>query len=312
MGLAEEITARSAASLDLVMGTVSGVDTTSGIVTVNVGGVDIDGVLFANQGYSPYVGDGVSLLRQGNRLVALGANSVPLSPIGVVTTVPGGSPTIIVTVSGHQYSLPFINSYSPTVADRVYISWPGTSRAGVVLGKIGVTTPAPEPPPPPPPPTTPTFGTTTFAATGAGTWRSGWRTDANDNVIQGTAPGFPGANEGAWFYSGLIANSLAGATVTGMQIYLGRTSGGVFAAQTCHLYRVGDDTQPGGALSFGSGPYDVDLAVGQEGWFGVSTVLGQQLVDSGGSVGITGTPYMRMFGLSQSGSAGALSISWRR
>jgi len=185
-----------------------------------------------------------------------------------------------------------------------------------VLGELSTsptspTLPAPAPPPPPPPATA---GVNTFPALSVGTYRSGWRTDDNGDVIQGTAPGFSGLNEGAWFYHGQIRNTLGGATVTGAEIFLGRTSGGVFAAQACHMYRVTNDSRPGGALTFGSGPHDASLPVNTSGWFTFSTSIAQELVDSGGSVGIKAPsgPYMRMFGLSKSGSAGALRIYWRR
>jgi hypothetical protein len=312
MGLADEIAARTAAGLDLVLGVITEVNADNGRVTVNVGGKDFPNMLFATGAYSPHVGDGVGVLRNGSQLMGIGATGVPLPATGIVASVPVGSDTILVTVAGITRSLLFADTYNPVVGDRVYILWPGSSRSGLVISKVGVTAAPPAPPPPGPPPGGASEGVATFVATGVGTYRSGWRNDDNGDVIQGVAPGFAGNNEGAWFYSGQPRATLSGATVTDFQIYLGRTSGGVFGGQSVHLYRVGENDRPAGALSWGAGPHDLSLAVGQQGWFGLPTSLAQDLVNLGGSIGIKGSPYMRMFGLSKSGSAGALRISWRR
>lgn len=302
---------------EMLTGTVVSGDVTTGTLTVNVGGIDYTDLFIVDAGCSLDAGDSVVLLRQGDWMVVVGAVTGWLPPHGTVTAV--GATTVTVTVPGNgSVTMPFLTSYtSPTVGDVVSISWHGTVRRGVVRGKLSTSPttaekPAPKPNPPLPQPRT---GTTTFPARSAGTYRSGtWRPDANGDVIQGTAPGYPGANEGAWFYHGAIKQTLAGATVTAASIYLGRTSGGVYAGQACHLQRVTNNTRPGGALSFTGAVDDVSLAVGQTGWFSISTAIVQALVTSGGSIGIQAPsgPYMRMYGLSKSSSAGALRISWRR
>ncbi len=166
------------------------------------------------------------------------------------------------------------------------------------------------------PPTAPPGGSqegiTVFTAIGVGTYRGGWRNDDNGDVIQGTAPGFAGANEGAWFYGNTPYSTLNGATVTAFQIYLGRTEGGVFGAQTANLQRVNHAYRPPGGMTFTGSATGVNVAVGQLDWFSLPTSLGQDLVNNGGSIGIRNSPYMRMFGLSKNGMAGALRISWRR
>ena len=315
MGIAEHLGGNTP-GLELLYGTVSSIDPNAGTITVNVGGTSYTALLVADAGFQPGQGDGVALLRQGQTLLVVGALSAYLPTHGVVAST--GASTLGVTVAGHgTISLPFLASYAtPTVNDVVAIMWSGSPSTGVVLGELSTsptspTLPAPAPPPPPPPAT---GGITTFPALSVGTYRSGWRTDDNGDVIQGTAPVFSGLNEGAWFYHGTIRNTLGGATVDGAEIFLGRTSGGDFAARACHLYRVTNDTRPGGALTFGSGPHDVSLPVNSSGWFGFSTSIAQELVNSGGSVGIKAPsgPYMRMYGLSKSGSAGALRIYWRR
>lgn len=309
--LAGQIAAGGGGGVEVMMGVVNEVSAALGHITVVIGGNPIRNVLTVT-GYSPNLGDAVAVLRAGQVVLALGGVGYPLPPRGVVASVPVGSPTIVVTAAGKNYSLPFLSTYSPAVSDQVYLLWPGTSRAGLVLGKVGTTAAPPAPTPPPPPPGAGSSGVTTFQATGVGTYRSGWRNDDNGDVIQGVYSGYPGDNEGAWFYSGQVRNTLAGATVTGIEIWLGRTSGGTFASQTANLYRVTNDTRPGGALTFSGSSTGVGLAVNQSGWFALPTSLGQDLVNSGGSIGIKGSPYMRLFGLSKSGQAGALRISWRR
>lgn len=315
--LADEIFRQLPPGARLELGTVVEVDVTAGTVTVNVGGVDHGDRMSVSPGWWPAQGDGVLVARQGQNLYILGSVYRPLPPFGTVVST--AATTVGVSVPGvGEVSLPFAVSYTPrTVGDVVAIVWGGSPGSGYVVGELSTspsspTLPAPAPPPPPPSPTT---GTTTFTARSAGTYRSGeWRTDANGDVIQGSAPGYSGDNEGAWFYHGAPKSTLVGAKVTKAEIWLGRTSGGVYAAQACHLYRVTNNSRPAGALTFGSGPHDALLAVGQTGWFTLSTTIAQQIVDSGGSVGIKAPsgPYMRMFGLSKSGSAGALRITWRR
>jgi hypothetical protein len=317
MGFAQDV-GRSlpGAGARMVIGTVVSGNAGTGTLTVNVGGTDYTDLFITDSGLAVDAGDSVVVMRQDDWMVVVGAVTQWLPPHGTVT----GSTATAVTVSvpGHgSVTLPFLASYSPTNGDVVAIMWHGTTRHGVVVGKLSTSpttqeVPAPKPNPPLPQPRT---GTTTFPARSVGTYRSGtWRTDANGDVIQGTAPGYPGANEGAWFYHGAIKQTLSGATVTAASIYLGRTSGGVYAGQACHLQRVTNNTRPGGALTFSGAVDDVSLAVGQTGWFSISTAIVQALVTSGGSIGIRAPsgPYMRMYGLSKSSSAGALRISWRR
>jgi len=124
-----------------------------------------------------------------------------------------------------------------------------------------------------------------------------------------------GLNDGAWFYNGRIRSSLAGVIVTAARIWLSRTGGGTSAAQTVHLFRVTNDKQPGGDVTFdGATTHDVSLAVGQSGWFALPVAFAQTLVDSGGSIGIKAPsgPYVRLLGLKNSGQAATLQITWRR
>ena len=65
-------------------------------------------------------------------------------------------------------------------------------------------------------------------------------------------------------------------------------------------------------MTFTGSATGASVAVGQTGWFGIPASMGQDLVNNGGSLGIRNSPYMRMYGLSKSGMAGALRLYWRR
>lgn len=303
----------------VLIGTVYSVDT-AGNVIVLVGGMQQVAFLIV---YVPLQqGDNVLVLRQDGHLFIVGPLSGLGLPItGTVTAVPADSDTITVTTSIGDVDCVFPDAYAPTAADAVVLWWAGTTPVAMKQGVTGTPAPKPKPPPPipvPGPPSKPKSGTTTFQASSNGTFRAGqgWQDDAvtNGNVMAGEFGGF-GLNDGAWFYNGRIHSSLAGCTVTKAQIFLGRASGGAFAAQTVHLYRVSNNTRPSGDLTFdGSNTHDVSLAVNKSGWFTLPNSMVQAVVDSGGSIGIEAPsgPYVRMWGLKQSGQAGALKITWRK
>lgn len=311
--LADELALRTAQGAKVLTGQIEAVSDTT--VDVNLGGNTHPGRLIAAPGYKPIVGDTVLVLRDGAQISVLGAVSTPLPTEGTVTSTSGSITTVVqVSVAGHgTVELPWLSSYTPAVSDVVTILWRGGRNSGLILGTAGTAAAPPPPPlPPAPPPATPVEGVTTFQAVQVGTYRGGiWRTDDNGDVIQGTTSGYP-ANEGAWFYGRSPHYSLNGAVVRGIDMWLGRGSGGVFAAQNLHIYRVADDWRPAGALTWGTGPNDRAFAVGQEGWVGLPASLGQELVNNGGSLGVKGEPYMRMYGLSRSGQAGTIRIYWRR
>ncbi|SOD72715.1 hypothetical protein SAMN05892883_2065 [Jatrophihabitans sp. GAS493] len=292
----------------------------SGNPQLSVGGVTQAGVKWLCA--SPVnTGDRILVLLQAGQCYAVGPvfNASPLPPAvgGTVLTVPTDSVTIIIDTIAGNIEARFIDGYTPLAGDPVILIWTGSQPVAVPQGVTGTpSTPTPTPvpvPKPPPKPATHT-GTTTFVAASAASYRvgDGWRDDANGDVIQGTAPGVSGANSGAWFYGGRPKATLAGATVRSAQIYLGRTSGGTSASQNLNLQRVTNNSRPAGALTFAGSVSTIGLAVGQKGWFTIPAALAQALVTSGGSLGITGSPYMRLFGLTKSGQAGALKLTWSR
>lgn len=314
MGLGAEFANALPPPVGMDTGTITAV-TFGGSVTVNVGGnLHPSKLISGAAAYKPAVGDRVLVLQLGNDLRVIGPVGPPLPDTGTVAASPGKSAsTLTITVAGLPTGkeMPWVSSYTPVVSDKIAILWRGGEDSGLVLGKVGnayANNPAPAPPPTAPP--TVTTGRAVFTATNCGTYRDGvWRTDTDD-VVQGTYPGY-GPNQGVWFYSGQPHSTLAGATVTAAEIFLGRGSGGVFGPQTVHLYRSGENYM-GSPPSFGFGPQDVALSVDQSGWYALNTTIAQQLIDLGGGVGIQGAPYLRMYGLSKSGSAGALRIDWRR
>lgn len=313
MGLAQDFSNALPEPFDVHTGTITAV-TLGGTVTVNVGGNNHpDKLISGAAAYLPAVGDRVLVLQKGKDLRVVGPVVPALPGTGTVAASPGKTPsTLTITVTGlGSKEMPWQSTYTPVVGDQVAILWRGGENSGLVLSKIGnAYTQNPAPPAPPTAPPTITTGRAVFTAVASGSYRDGaWRGDTDD-VIQGTYPGY-GANFGAWFYGGQPRSTLGGATVTAAEIWLGRGSGGVFAAQTVHLYRTGEDYK-GSPPTYGTGPHDVSLAVDQSGWFPLSTTIAQEIVNLGGGVGIQGAPYLRMYGLSKSGSAGALRIDWRR
>lgn len=299
-----------------VMGQVTAIDS-SGAVTVNLGGVDRAATRTLDVPLT--VGDNVFCVRQRSQLTVLGPVDAYTRPItGTVASTPANSYTIVVTTAIGAVSAQFPASYTPTVGDSVLIVWAGS--VPIVLGKwgkIGTPGSAPaapgRPSTPAPPSPIPTAGTKTFHAVASGTRRGGvWRADTAGNVIQGTAPSGGSANTGAWFYGGQPRATLAGATVTAAWVWLQRVEGGTAGPLTVHLYRVTDDRRPAGDPTFTTTTNDVPLDIGQSGWWPIDTSFGQALVNSGGSVGVQGTPYVRLAGLGNTGAAGALRLQWRK
>ncbi|MCW2496053.1 hypothetical protein [Jatrophihabitans sp.] len=294
-------------------------DITAGVITVNIGGAVQTAVLTL----APVdVGDNVLVLQQntqdGSLLYVLGPLATLTPPLqGTVDTLPTDSYTIPVVTDAGTVNAWWSADYTPTEGDAVILTWLGSQP--FVLGAQGIlgTPPAPTPklPPntPPPPTPDPIAGTTTFPASDCGTWQGGWRTDVNGNVIQGPQPDDTSrVDVGAWFYSGRVASTLEGATVVGAQIWLGRVGGGDDGAQTVTLYRTTDDVVPAGNVTFTATEATASLAVGDSGWYPLPPEFVQELVDSGGSIGVQAAagPYVRLEGLNQSGNAGALRITW--
>lgn len=290
--------------LRLVVGQVV---VTAGVASVNVAGGG--GVVKWAGEFVPVHGDPVLVLLQGGQAYVLAPVASAGRPAtGTVSTVPGGS-TVTVNVAGVSTACTFLASYSPVVGDTVALDW--SSSQPRVLGKIGTVGAPAAPAPPSAPPPAASAGVTTFPAVDSGSFRDGsWRGDTSD-VIQGDAPGYAGhGNNGAWFY-GSAPESLAGATVTKAEVYLPSGSSSV-STPAVHLYRHGSRTRPAGDVTRLAGPFDVAKPWGTAGWYPFDTAAAQVIVNLGGGVGIAGTPYARLDGLSKNGQSGALRITWSR
>lgn len=303
----------------LATGVVVAVDA-SGVVAVNLGGVVQAGVLVSS--VPMQVGDTVLVSQSGARLRVLALVYDRARPsTGVVASVPADSATIAVTTSLGTIGCGWVTSYTPTVGDTVRVTWLGSEP--LVIGKRGVTgSPGTVPdsggPSTPAPPPSTTTGTTTFTAVSSGTYRtgSGWMSDAitGGRVQQGDY-GY-GANAGVWFLGGKIHSSLAGVTVTGARVWIGRPAGtgASYGAQAVHMCWGSDDRQPAGAPGLNSSySWDLTLSAGESGWYPVPASIGQRLVDSGGSLGVLPlNPYTLLYGAPNNGSAGAVQIDWRK
>lgn len=300
--LVTELLARTdAGTADMLLGTI----TALAPLTVEVAGSRLTSLVLAGT-YVPMAGDVVVIVRQGARLVVV--DTVNARPtIGTVTAIPSAGVTV--QTAAWIRTIPCLASYTPVVGHSVMIGW--ASSGPVVLGRIntGPAVPLPDPGGATPPPVA-SSGTMTFPALDAASWRGAWRDDTGD-VIQGTAPTYPGANNGAWFYGPAPAGTLAGATVTGAGIYLERTQGGTFAAQAATLRSHGSATRPAGNVAYGAGSQAVNLAVGDAGWVNLDVALAQAVI-AGGGLGINGTAYMRLTDLAASPQNGTIKVDWKR
>jgi hypothetical protein len=289
---------------------------TGGRVTVNVTGIDESVVLVANLDVT--TGDTVLVFRDaGKAWVVAKIAGRALAATGEVTTVPFAATQIIVDVAGVTYNLPFLDSYSPTVADDVAVYWPPDGSGGVVLGKLG-STPAPAPVPasvapvvPVAPPSVSSSGLTTFPASDTSQFRGGrWGAAGDSNLYQGDY-GY-GDSKGAWFYGTGPTAALTGATVLSCKIRVGRKSGGSYSPQTVHLYLHDSRSRPAGDVNRTAGPTDAVFSIGETRWVDMPAAWGQTIVDTGGGVGISGSPYVVLNGLSVDPESGLLAIEWSR
>lgn len=259
------------------------------------------------------VADRVLIAREGAAawvVAKVGGRSLP--PKGTVTSAPPGS-QITVSAAGVSYTLPFLGSYTPVVNDSVAIMWGASGEGGVVLGKCGtIAAPAAPAAPstPPPPPPMASSGTARISATDSCQYRGGqWGAAGDRNVYQGNW-GW-GDNTGAWFYGNTPHDTLAGRTITGLRVRVSRRSGGVYGAQAAHLYRHTSTSRPGGDVSRVDGPTDVSIGIGESAWVNLPAAWGQAIVDSGGGIGVAGSPYVVLNGIDADPESGLLELDWR-
>lgn len=300
---------------------------------LRVEGADEEVQLRALGWYDPTIGDQVVVARWGQTAVVVGStrpNQVerPSSQGVVFTSGPGM--TIQVTVDGQQVSLPFLDSYTPTVGDTVAVVWQETATGwdGFIAGKLGsVPTPRPAAPKPPrdtsndtsspPPKVIKTTGTDTVRAVSVATWRAGWRSDT-PKVYQGKWGARP-ENHGFWFYGNGFSH-LRGVTVTKAEVYLHALTAGNGAATPVRLHIHDSASRPSGEPAvhdqLSSPP---SLKDNEKGWYEVSAGWINNIINGSGkglaAIGSTTSHYTALSGLSGEGRdpmTGAVRITWER
>jgi hypothetical protein len=246
----------------------------------------------------------------------LGRVGGPLPVEGTVSAAPGGSDTITVTADSVDYTVTFLDSYTPTVGDRVGLLWQGS--LGRALGKVGVT-PAvgTAPPATPAPPGAATSGELPVIASDSATFSPGfgWNSYYGQNVYQGDGSvwGAPSTNNGAWFYAAGAAQ-LDGATITRVQFRLParKSAGASSSSATAHIYLHTSATRPGGDVTRTAGPFDYSVPAGfGGGYIDLPTAWGATLA-AGGGIGISGSPYMGFRGRGEDPASGQLKLTWTR
>jgi hypothetical protein len=241
-----------------------------------------------------------------------------------VTATPGDG-TVVVNFRGSSLTLPHTQSYAPAINDVGIILVDGQKMVVIDAYNNPATPVTPRGTATPPtvtPPTAPSTsgaaktGTSTFLAKQTATWRGGaWRTDTL-RPYQGDWAGY-GIGDGYWFYGTAVKDALVGATVTAARFYFRRMTGGDFAAHPLSLYLHGTAVKGSSAPARIGSVYDTDaLAVGKAAWVAIPASFGQALVD-GTARGITchiagSSPYVVTASLSDTGSAGALKLTWRK
>jgi hypothetical protein len=235
---------------------------------------------------------------------------------GTVTTVPVGSQTITVTGDdGTAYTAGFVASYTPTVGDKVILSW--NASQPTVMGRVGAAAAAGSgnagvsaPPAPP------VSGTSTYNAIDSGTlWApGGWGSWAGggSHVYQGSW-GSSGQLVGAWFYGG-AASELAGRTITRIRFTLGRRRpvGSNNSPVTVHIKSHTSANRPGGSVTFGGGTVDVTADPYQDfREYDLPLSFASDL-QGGGGIGLYGDPYAGFDGVLARADSGLLIIDWTR
>lgn len=304
------------------LGVVVGIPAT-GRVLVNCFGTQENLPTKAGERFS--VNDRVIVLRSPVAQVVVGRVAGAASPSNVpdvlwVTGWGTANQTLMLTDGTTAYGpYAYLSSYtSPAGAaypagDKVAML--NLPSGPVVLGKLAVAQPAVVQQTAVPTvavtPTAPRVGTLTAPAIDARSFRnSKWRTDSAV-VAQDDWGGF-GVNTGAWFYGTTISDALRGATVTAIDMRFRRRSGGVSAAQTAHVYRHASATRPAGNVASAAGPVDVLIGIGETAVVTLPVAWGQALVDTGGGLFISGSPYVVLDGLDADPQSGLLRITWQR
>lgn len=291
-------------------------DSITGILSVYVNGSLVPAPWPA--AYPPVAGDTVTVLIIDGSARVLGPTSTGARPLtGTVNGSASGGKVPISTSAGVLFCR-YVGTV-PATGSLVRLDWAATEPwiwpTAAAIVPPPVTPPTPPAPPPPPDPG-PTTGTLSLPAVASSTWRSdsGW--GRWGTALRQFRYGSEAESHGAWFY-GSTARQLAGRTITAARIYLPAREGvGSYnAALAARLYRHTSDSQPAGDVSRVAGPESRTLAPignGATGWVDLPAAWGQAIVDSGGGVGISGSPYLGLVGVSADAQSGLIQLDWRR
>ncbi|WP_134324720.1 hypothetical protein [Cumulibacter soli] len=276
----------------------------SGVVTSLVP-FEVDGQPVAPPAYAALVGDRVQVMSMDGWSVCqrwLPEHALPVQVTVTATSVSGKPGYLAASGNGRTWQLPYTGSVA--VGDKLSPDWNSS------LGRVDAPpSPPPEPPPPPTPPApepTPiTYYRRKFRAVQAGSWHYGtW----DRSRVRQHRWSSEDINYGAWCYGGEIRQAVKGGTIIGAKIFLPRVQGGVFAAQTAHLYSHGSDRLPGGDVSRVGPVRDVTVSMGGA-WYPIATALATAAM--GGGIAIAGAPYVVFAGLQSDPRSGQLDIQWR-
>lgn len=284
-----------------------------GLLAVNVGGRILPADWLT--GYIPATNDAVRVIVADGRATVLGGVLATQRPLtGTVAGAPV-SGKVPVTTSVGTLDCRYTGT-APTTGELVRLA--GDTREPWIWPSVAATVPPPPeseeaPQAPAPPPSTST-GTSKIAAVQSGSWQSdGWNNFAGTDVVQWRY-GSNRENRGAWFY-GSRPDRLKGAVVKSAQVRLGPRLriGSHTASMTLHLYRHTNRTRPSGDVSRVDGPHDVTLPPNTGArWVDIPVAWAQSIVDSGGGLGVLGSPYGGVQGIGNYPASGQLLIEWER
>lgn len=239
-------------------------------------------------GFTPPIPNSVvQLERRNGQMVVLGP-AVATPGTGVIKAT--GSPKCTVTVAGVDYTYGYLSTYTPVVGDQVIVDQVNL----VILGKITAPNAATAPNTTTASATSPLPGAPVLAVT-SGQFRSRWQ--SNDVRASDTV-------SGAWVYGDRVKNALAGATVTGIQIYLPlRKELGV-----CNIGTHGSSSLPAGWTGISGA---VPLSP-RGGWVSLPTSFAGALAAGGGIAVVSGNGDNQWAGTQADGLSGALRFTGTR
>lgn len=269
------------------------------------------------------VGDSVlvaivnSGIGQAEAIVLCRMSTTGLHPsTGTVTSVPGGSSTIVVTgADGVTYNPYPLAGYTPAVNDNVEMVFLAGTPYATKASPVPVA--APQTQMPMKAPSTPVAtGTSTFIASDSatysgGTWSSpgvGW--GQPNEVYCGTSGGT--TMHGAWFYGGAAAQ-LSGRTINAARFTFGQRVGGpgnYGSPATIIVWTHSSANRPSGDITqLNSATWTVQPFTAP-----TITLTPAQATDlvNGGGIAIYGGDYAAFQGVQMNPTSGILSLDWSR